>query len=164
MLIKLYFNYIYNKGDEKYIDYVNVIRKILRSIELSGSFELMIIIIGVFSRETNHICSEEIQYSLVQCTKRLDVSKQTEIITLYWENYFRKMENSDNQKKNIIFKSVLLNFLKNCEKSVFVAFMSSNIIYLIKLLDMDLRVRFNLRFLSRLLILTVGIFFKLKYI
>ena len=78
------------KGEDIYNDYLNAVRKMLVSLELSSSLDLASIVINILCRETKHICDEEIQQSLVNFIKRLDCGKQSSVITLYWENSFKK--------------------------------------------------------------------------
>ena len=120
-------------------------RKILIAIELSGSFDLINVIVGVFCREAIHICSDEIQASLVRSVRRLDGERQAALINYYWENSFKNIEVSGSSsggedRKYLIFRKVIMNVLRNCEKPVFLDFMSANVSYLVKLLDVELRV------------------------
>ncbi len=136
------------KGEDIYNDYVNAIRKILVSIELSSSLDLVNIIINIFCREPQHICDEEIQVSLINFIKRLESSKQSNVILNFWENYFQKA--SDDERKFVIFKKVLFNFLKSCEKPIFVEFLCSKIIYLLNILESDLKeATFELDFFNK---------------
>ena len=128
------------KGDDAYNDYVNAIRKILFSIEMSGSFDLINVMVNLFCREAEHICSDEIQACFIRCIKRQEGHKQTALIKHYWEGSFKNLETSNDERKALIFKKVLINFLKHCEKPTFLEFMCANVVYLIDILDKELKV------------------------
>ena len=125
------------KGEDIYNDYINAIRKILVSIEMSSSLDLVNILVNIFCREVQHICDEEIQLSLIKFIKRLESSKQSNVIMHFWENSFLKA--ADEERKFLVFKKVIFNFLKSCDKPVFMEFLCSNIIYLLNLLESDLK-------------------------
>lgn len=95
------------KGEDMYNDYTNAIRKILLAIEFSSSLELIHVVVNVMCREADHICSDEIQGSLVRCLKRLDGTRQTAIINSYWENSFKGLDTTDEERKALVFKKVI---------------------------------------------------------
>jgi DNA-dependent protein kinase catalytic subunit len=130
------------RGEDSYNDYVSVIRKMLVSLELTGSFDLLSIIVNIFCREAEHVCDEEISLCLNRLIKRLESSKQATIIDFYWENSFKHNSVNEDLRKFIVFRKVIMNFLKNCEKPVFIEFISSNIIFMMNILDSDLKVFF----------------------
>lgn len=125
------------KGDNVYNDYLNCIRKILVSLELSQNQDLLTIMVNILCREKEHLFESEIQLSLVRFIKRLELKKQTNIITSYWNNGFRSLD-VDEERKFIMFDKVIFEFLKNCFKPVFLEFMCLNIVYLIDLLEVNL--------------------------
>lgn len=130
------------EGDEAYDDYLNAIRKLLISLELSSSIDLLNIIVNIACRESKHICDTEIQQTLSRFIKRMDSAKQTSVISSYWDSYFKKSNESigsSEDRKYYTFQKVILNFLNNCDKPVFLDFMCLNINYLIKILEVDLK-------------------------
>ncbi len=126
------------KGTDGWNDYVNVVRKMIAAFELSKSFELIEVVVNLMCRETEHICGDEIESGLVRCVRRLDGCKQTALINYYWENSFRDMD----ERKQLIFRKVLMNILRNCEKPSFLEFMCRNVSDLIRILEVDSKVGF----------------------
>jgi DNA-dependent protein kinase catalytic subunit len=127
------------KGEDAYNDYLNAIRKILVSLELSSSFDLVDVMVKIFCREAEHICDDEIQSSFVHFITKLDSAKQASIINVYWDNSFKNPDSKSEERKFITFKKVLLIFLTNCDKPVYMEFMCSNIMYLMSIFDVELK-------------------------
>ncbi|CAF0815340.1 unnamed protein product [Brachionus calyciflorus] len=123
------------KGDDIYTDYVNAVQKLLVCLELSQSVDLLGGLIGIVCREKNHLCDAEVKECFEKFIKRLDSTKQMEVIKHYWNNF----KNSDDDRKFVLFDKILINFLKNCDKPVFIDFMSLNIVYLMEKLDVELK-------------------------
>ncbi len=129
------------KGEDTYNDYVNSIRKMLIALELSFSTDLLENIVNIYCRESDHICDEEIQTSLIRFIKRNESSKQLTIINEYWNMYFKKHDIliDERNRRFQIFKKILVTFLTNCDKPTFLEFMCSNIMNLMGILDADLK-------------------------
>lgn len=124
------------KGEEAYNDYVVIMRKTLASLCLSLSTELLSTIVSVVCRESEHICDEYVTISLTSFIKHLETSRQESVIASYWEGWSR---GNDDERKYTIFRKVLLVFLENCEKPVFVEFLCKNLMQMVKILDEDVR-------------------------
>jgi DNA-dependent protein kinase catalytic subunit len=129
------------KGEDTYNDYVNSIRKMLIALELSLSTDLLENIVNIYCRESDHICDEEIQTSLIRFIKRNESSKQLAVINDYWNIYFKKHDIliDERNRRFQIFQKVLVTFLTNCDKPTFLEFMCSNIMNLMTILDSDLK-------------------------
>ena len=129
------------KGEDTYNDYINSIRKMLVALELNLSTELLKNIVNIYCRESDHICDEEIQISLIRFIKRNESSKQLAVINEYWSIYFKKHDIliDERNRRFQIFKKVIVTFLTNCDKPTFLEFMCSNIMNLMGILDADLK-------------------------
>lgn len=128
------------EGDDLFNDYLNAIRKILVSLEMSSSIDLLNLIVNVCCREQDHLCDSEIQSCLIRFVKRLECSRQALIIKQYWEMSLGGLNTNENdERKFLIFRKILFNFLTNCDRLIFVDFMCLNISFLIGVLDVELR-------------------------
>jgi hypothetical protein len=131
------------KGEDNYNDYVSIIGKLLVSLELTLSQDILNVIVGIISRESEHICDEEVQSCFRRFIKRLDNLKQASLIELYWSNWFKNSSQSDNavndERKFNIFRKVIIIFLEHCEKPVFLDFMCENVMFLVKILEEDIK-------------------------
>ena len=126
------------KGTDAWNDYVNAVRKMVMAVELSGSFELIEVVVNLLCREADHICGDEIEAGLVRCVRRLDGCRQTALVNFYWENSFKDMD----ERKQLMFRKVLMNILRNCEKPSFLEFMCRNVGDLMRILEVDSKVSF----------------------
>ena len=127
------------KGEDAYVDYVNAVRKILESIELCGSFELVNVIVGLITREDKHICDEEAHACFTCLMSRLETVKQGTLINFFWDSTLKQVESvSYDQRKILMFEKVFFVFLCNCNKPTFLEFLCANIVFLINILDIDL--------------------------
>jgi DNA-dependent protein kinase catalytic subunit len=125
------------KHDDNYNDYVSIIRKMLVSLGLSMSTDLLAVLVTIVCREPEHICDEEVKASFISFIKHLESSKQASLVQFYWENW-SKNENND-ERKYIMFRKVLIVFLEHCEKPIFMDFMCANIMFMIKTLDAEIK-------------------------
>ncbi len=129
-----------NYSKDYLTDYTNAIRKILTAIDLCGSFDLIKEIVNVCCREAEHLCDEDIHSCLSRFIRRVDSVKQNSLIGFYWEMVFKVNDQViTNERKSYLFKKVLMTFLTNCDKSIFLDFVTRNIITLISILDTDLK-------------------------
>jgi hypothetical protein len=126
------------RGESSYNDYANAIRKLLVSLELSRSLDLFHVMVKIVCREREHIFDPEVQASFVRFVRHLEASKQASLLDFYWTNSFRKPYDQDDRKFTH-FDKVIFEILKTCDKPVFLDFMSANVVYLIGLLESDLR-------------------------
>ncbi len=124
------------KGTDGWHDYVNAVRKILTAVELSGSFELIEVVVNLLCREAEHVCGDEIEAGIVRCVRRMAGCRQTALIDFYWESSFRDMD----ERKQLVFRKVLMNVLRNCEKPSFLEFMCRNVVDLMRMLEVDSKV------------------------
>ena len=133
------------KGEDSYNDYVNIIGKILVSLSLSVSCDILSVLVTIICRESEHICDEEVQVGIVSFIKHLESSKQANLIQTYWESWLKNYGNTEGrgegneERKYIMFRKVLIVFLENCDKPVFLDFMCSNLTLITKMIDEELR-------------------------
>lgn len=128
-----------------YTDYINAVKKLLISLELSLSFDLAQLIIMIYIREKQHICEIDIKKSLISYLKRLDFVSATEtgtnklqfeLINYYWNSWFN-LDINQLERKLILFKNIILNFLENCNKQIFIDFLCQNLYHIIQIMDQN---------------------------
>ena len=122
------------KSDDIYKDYQNVIYRLLICLELSQNLDILYLLIGLVCREKDHLCKSQFRETLERFIKKLSSEKQMEVIKQNWANF----KQSDDERKFLLFENVLFIFLKNCDKPVFIDFMSENILNLIEILNWNL--------------------------
>ena len=129
-----------NYSKDYLTDYTNAIRKILTAIDLCGSFDLIKEIVNVCCREAEHLCDEDIHSCLSRFIRRVDSVKQTSLISFYWEMVFKVNDQLiTNERKSYLFKKILITFMTNCDKIIFLDFMTRNITTLMSILDVELK-------------------------
>ncbi|XP_064405997.1 DNA-dependent protein kinase catalytic subunit-like isoform X2 [Halichondria panicea] len=73
------------RGSPQCNEYVSVMDKFLNGLVVSGSVELLEVLINVMCRDTEHVHEERIQSSLVNLVKALSSSDATEAITVAYK-------------------------------------------------------------------------------
>jgi hypothetical protein len=130
------------RGEDTYNDYVSAMRKMLVSLALSASNDLLSVLVTIVCREVDHVCDEEIRGGFVSFVKHLETSRQTSLVQLYWELWSKNEQNDE--RKYIMFRKVFAVFLENCERPIFIDFLCANIIFLMRILESELRDAANL--------------------
>ena len=129
-----------------YSDYTTAINKLLTSLELSLSFDLAQLIIKVYIREKQHICENVIKKTLVSYIKRLDNTSgssalkstsnlQLDLIQYYWNEWLSMSSIERMERKLTLFKNLLILFLENCNKQVFIEFICQNMTNIVNILE-----------------------------
>lgn len=129
------------RGEPIYNDYVNSLRKILVALELSLSQDILTIVVNIACRERSIILDGEIQVSLVKFIRHLESSKQASLVSFYWDNVFGESGRQlfADERRQLLFDKVFVEFAKSCHKPVFIDLMCANICSLFDLIDVELR-------------------------
>jgi DNA-dependent protein kinase catalytic subunit len=126
-----------DSGTDLYNDYVNTINRLLVSLTLSSSFELMHLIVSVYCRERTHLCESSVQQCMSGFVRRLDAQRQLTIIEHYWEASFKCAQVVDEERKYLLFDKVLMTLLRGCDKPVLIDFVASNILFMMSVIDAE---------------------------
>ncbi len=129
-----------DKNDISYTYYVNSIDKLLISLDLTRSFDLLQIILQIYSRELQHCCDTQIQSTLTRFIKRVDLSTQMNLLDTYMAQWLQMELNTvnDHERKAILFKKVLFLFLTYCDKQMFIDVICKNLNILLRLFDKEI--------------------------
>jgi hypothetical protein len=136
-----------------YSDYSMAINKLLTSLELSLSFDLAQLVIKIYIREKQHICENNIKKTLISYIKRIDtgsnIVKQTsnmqlDLIQYYWNEWLSMSSSERMERKLTLFKNLLILFLENCNKQVFIEFICQNMQSITNILELyELNLKLN---------------------
>jgi hypothetical protein len=129
-----------DKTDVSYTYYMNAVGKLVVSLDLTRSSDLLQIILNIYTRELKHACDTQIQPALIRFIRRVDFNGQTAISDLYMHQWLTMPLNTvnDHERKLIIYKKVLLIVLYYCDKSILVNIVCKHLASLVKLFDKEL--------------------------
>jgi hypothetical protein len=87
-------------------NYTNSISKLLVSLDLTRSPDLLQIILNIYTRESKHVCDAEIESSLVRFIKRIDNATQDDILNTCMDQWLTaKLMNQMNGNRSCTKRS-----------------------------------------------------------
>jgi hypothetical protein len=137
-----------DRSDASFTYYTNSISKLLVSLDLTRSPDLLQIILNIYTRESKHVCDAEIESSLVRFIKRIDNATQDDILNTCMDQWLTANLNTvnDHERKSILYKKVLYLFLSFSDKQTLINCVCKNLHSLVKLLEKELN---NIQVTSR---------------
>ncbi|CAK8685319.1 unnamed protein product [Clavelina lepadiformis] len=113
-------------GSTAYNDYSSAIRKLLLSLEDTGSLVVLEIVVSVFCRESDHLMSDEIQKALEISMKRIPLEKQKSALDVSFR-YMNQKTRYSHQFCQRAITNVLIPMTNNCDINTATEFFQDHI-------------------------------------